>query len=180
MNLYIRICIQHWFVCKKSVFLYDLRFFKYKSKCVRICKFPLTRKWHTPPQPTTKFPNSGADKRGIRFIRRSTTLSAITQAVDGIKPRLFNPSHLPLPCASVGGPGSVLRRAHEELRQSPPFQNWANIGRILGCCQHQAPYFAPIDPPAHWSPITTRRDVGEQWGRVRSALFCLEEWCIGE
>ncbi len=110
---------------------------------------PLTCKWHTPPQSTTKFPNSRAEKRGIQFIRRSTTLSAITWAVDGIKPQLCNPSHVPLPCASVGGPGSALGRAREELRQSPPFK----IRQILG------KYQGAVNIRYYTSPPSTSRCV---------------------
>ena len=45
----------------------------------------------------------------------SSTLLAISWAVDGVRGRLFNPSHLRLPCASIGYSGSALQRACEEL-----------------------------------------------------------------
>jgi hypothetical protein len=61
-----------------------------------------------PPKILFFFTISGAQKRGIRFFRRPTTLSAITRAVDGVEQRLFNPSHPTLPCAFIGYSISAL------------------------------------------------------------------------
>jgi hypothetical protein len=69
--------------------------------------------------------------------------------VDGIKPQFFNPSHLPLPCASVGGPGSELQCAREELRHSPPFQ----IGQISG------KYWGAVDIGHYTLPPSTPRRI---------------------
>jgi hypothetical protein len=104
----------------------------------------VTSKWHTPP-PTTKIPNSGAKKKGIQLIRRSTTLSAISWAVVGVGQQLFDPSPPKLPRASNGYSQSALRCVREELRQSPRGRNWANFGQILGRHRHWALYLAPID-----------------------------------
>ncbi len=45
----------------------------------------------------------------------SSTLLAISRAVDGVRGWLFNPSYLRLPCASIGYSGLALRQACEEL-----------------------------------------------------------------
>ncbi len=45
----------------------------------------------------------------------SSTLLAMSWAVDGVRGQLFNPSHHRLPCASIGYSGLVLRQACEEL-----------------------------------------------------------------
>jgi hypothetical protein len=45
----------------------------------------------------------------------SSTLLAISWAVDGVRGQLFNPSHCRLPCASIGYSGLALRQACEEL-----------------------------------------------------------------
>ncbi len=55
-----------------------------------------------PPKILFFFAISGAQKRGILFFRRPTTLSAISRAVDGVERRLFNPSHPTSQCASIG------------------------------------------------------------------------------
>ena len=136
--------------------------------CSREChvrvRLPVTSKWHTPPQPTTKIPICGVEKKGIRFIHHSTTLSAISWAVGGVRQRLFNPSPPKSPRASIGYSQSALQRAPAEIsRQSPRGGNrakyWANIEQISGCSWHWALYLAPIDPLARYSPITMPRNV---------------------
>ncbi len=83
---------------------------------------PLTRKWYTLPQPTTKIPISISSKKGIRLIRHPTFLSAISRAVVGVRRRLFDPSPPKLPRASNG----YLRSALRSIRRSRTPSTWVD------------------------------------------------------
>jgi hypothetical protein len=120
---------------------------------------PLTRKWHTLLQPSAFFSISIAWKKGVRFIRRSTTKIAISWAVGGVGQQLFNPSPLFLPHAFIGYSRSALRRAPAELRQSQRGRIWEKNGQIAGCCQLWPLCLAPIAPLVRWLPTTTLQNV---------------------
>ena len=62
----------------------------------------------TPPHKPHFFPNLCSVKKGIQFIHRSTTLLAISWAVDGVEQQLFDPFHSKSPCASIGYLGLAL------------------------------------------------------------------------
>ena len=109
-----------------------------------MCVLPLTR-WCDRPL-IFFFAISEAQKWGVRFFRHRTTLSAISRAVDGVERRLNVPSHLTLPCASVGYSISALRRAPAELDPSPRCKFPANFLQISGRRRHWALYLAHIDP----------------------------------
>ena len=87
-----------------------------------------------------------AQKRGIGFRCRPTTLSAISRAVDGVGGRSNVPSHLTSPHASSGYSISALRRAPVELGPSTRGKFGANLRQISGRLRHWAEYLAPIDP----------------------------------
>ncbi len=98
-----------------------------------------------PPPIFFVFAISGAQKRGIRFFRRPTTLLAISRAVDGFEQQLFNPSHPTLPCTSIGYLILALGCAPTELGTSLSRCKFrANLGRILGRRRHWALYLAHI------------------------------------
>ncbi len=99
-----------------------------------------------PPPNFFFFAISEAQKRGVQFFCHRTTLSAISRAVDGVEQRLNIPSHLTLPCASVGYLISALQRAPAELDPSPRCKFPANFLQISGRRRHWALYLTHIDP----------------------------------
>ncbi len=65
----------------------------------------------------------------------SSTLLAISWAMDGVRGWLFNPSHRRLPCAFIGYSGLALRWACEELGYP---QRWCALAAML-----QPPPYSP-------------------------------------
>jgi hypothetical protein len=114
------------------------------SRSCRLRVLPLTR-WCDRPL-IFFFAISEAQKRGVQFFRHRTTLSAISRAVDGVEQQLNVPSHLTLPCASIGYSILALRRAPAELDPLPRCKFLANFLQISGRRRHWALYLAHIDP----------------------------------
>ncbi len=102
--------------------------------------------WYRPLIFFSFFAISEAQKRGVRFFRHRTTLSAISRAVGGVEQRLNVPSHLTSPSASVSYSISALRRAPAELDPSLRCKFPANFLQISGRRRHWALYLAHINP----------------------------------
>ncbi len=99
-----------------------------------------------PPKILFFFAISGAQKQRTQFFRRRTTLLAVSRAADRVRGCLNVPSHLTLPCASVGYSILALRCAPVELGPSKRCRFCANFVQISGRRRHWALYLAPINP----------------------------------
>ncbi len=97
--------------------------------CKIILVLPLTRWWDRPPK-FFFFAISGAQTQGTQLFRCRTTLLAVSWAADGVRGRLNVPSHLTLPCASIGYLKSALQRAPAELGLSTRCKFSANFLQI--------------------------------------------------
>jgi hypothetical protein len=100
---------------------------------------------HTPWRPS-KIPPLSPHTLSITIrLPMSSTLLAISWAMDGVRGRLFNPSHRRLPCASICYSGWALRQACEELGLTQ------RQGSVL---KHHPP---PLSQPAHSTRLLQRQ-----------------------
>ena len=111
-----------------------------------------------------------AQKRGIGFRCRPTTLSAISRIVDGVGGRLNVPSHLTLPGASSGYSISALQHAPVELGSSTRGKFGVNLRRIWG---QNNPLVGGIFRPSYITANSLRtvispKKVLERWVNHRS------------